>query len=106
MRAPIGWSHLADLKKAIRPTDLWKKHFAAWAPAAADGAQQAAAGCFGPIAEGFASERKLTLQAEQEAQQQWLAKRAEEITGRADGEVQLGLLDRPSKSPRLPGEVG
>ena len=90
------WSHLADLKKAIRPTDLWKKHFAAWAPGAADSAQQAAAGCFRPIAEGFASERKLTLQAEQEAQQQWLAKRAEEITGKADGEVQLGLLDQPA----------
>ena len=70
--------------------------FRAWAPAAADGAQQAAAACFRPIAEGFASERKLTLQAEQEAQQQWLAKRAEEITGRADGQVQLGLLDQPA----------
>ncbi|MGA2255094.1 MAG: hypothetical protein ABSG53_10565, partial [Thermoguttaceae bacterium] len=90
------WSHLADLKKAIRPTDLWKKHFAGWAPGAADGAQQAAAGCFRPLAEGFARERKLTLQAEQEAQQQWLAKRAEEITGRADGQVQLGLLDQPA----------
>ena len=94
------WSHLADLKKAIRPTDLWKKHFAAWAPGAADGAQQAAADCFRPIAKDFASERKLTLQAEQEAQQQWLAKRAEEITGRADGQVQLGLLDQPAKSIR------
>ena len=51
--APTDWSHLADPKKAIRTTDLWKNHFAAWAPTAADGAQQAAAGCFRPIAEAF-----------------------------------------------------
>ena len=65
-------------------------------PRAADGAQQAAAECFRPIAEGFINERRSTLQAEQEAQQQWLAKRAEEITGKAGGEVQLGLLDQPA----------
>lgn len=92
------WSHLADPEQAIRTTDLWKNHFASWATTAADGAREAAAGCFRPIGEGFIQERSKSLAAEQEAQQQWLAKRAEEITGKAGGEVQLGLLVQP-KSP-------
>ena len=80
----------------MRTTDLWNNHFAAWAPGAADCAKQAAASCFRPIAEGFIEERRKSLQAEQDAQQQWLAKRAEEITGTRGGPVQPELFDRSS----------
>lgn len=94
--AAEGWSHLADPEKAIRTTDLWENHFAAWSAKGADCARQAAATCFKPIAEAFVSERRKSLRAEQEAQEQWLAKRAEEITGKKEGLVQRDLLDRPS----------
>jgi superfamily II DNA or RNA helicase len=93
--SPDQWSHLADPKHAIRTTDLWKKHFASWSATAADCARQAAADCFRPIAEDFAKERRKSLAAEQEAQKQWLVKRAEEISGKSSGEVQLGLLNQP-----------
>jgi hypothetical protein len=95
------WSHFADPKKAIRTTDLWKDHFASWATTAAECAKEAATACFRPIAETFIDGRRKSLQAEAEAQEQWLAKRAEEITGKAGGEVQLGLLNQ---SPKRPGD--
>jgi len=90
------WLHLADPEKAVRTTDLWKDHFASWAATAADVARQSAAACFRPIAETFIGERRKSLQAEAEAQEQWLAKRAEEITGTKEGPVQRGLLDQAS----------
>ena len=93
------WSHLADPHKAIRTTDLWKDHFAAWEASAADRAKQSAAACFCPIAQAFIDERRKSLQAEQEAQQQWLAKRTEEITGTKDGPAQRGLFDQPGAAP-------
>lgn len=99
--SPDQWSHLADLHRAIRTTDLWKKHFASWAAAAADCARQAAAGCFHPIAESFVQERHRSLAAEQEAQGQWLAKRAEEITETKAAPAQRGLFDDP-KGPSPP----
>jgi superfamily II DNA or RNA helicase len=93
--SPDQWSHLTNPEHAIRTTDLWQKHFVSWATQAADCAREAVTGCFRPIAAGFVDDRRQSLVVEQEAQQQWLAKRAEEITGKPGGEVQLGLLDQP-----------
>jgi len=93
------WAPLADLQKAIRTTDLWKKHFASWAATVASAAKQAAASCFQPMADNFTDQRRQSLQAEQDAQGQWLAKRTEEITGVKDGAaVQRGLFDESSSN--------
>ena len=92
--SPDQWSHLADPQRANRTTDLWKKHFAAWAAdAVAKHAQEAVAECFRPIAQGFVQERRQSLVAEQEAQKQWLAKRTAEITEIKAGDAQRGLFD-------------
>jgi hypothetical protein len=93
------WSHLASPEKAIRTTDLWKDHFASWSAMATDGAKQAAMSCFEPIAKTFTAERQRSLQAEWEAQEQWLAKRAEEITGTRGGPAQRGLFDQSGSAP-------
>ena len=92
------WSHLADPEKAVRTTDLWKNHFAAWSATAADCARQAAAACFRPIAEAFIQERRKSLQAEAGGPRAWLAKRAEEITGMKGGPAERGLFDRVQRS--------
>ena len=96
------WSHLADANKAIRTTDLWKDHFAGWAAGAAEMAKQSATACFRPIAQEFIDQRRQSLRAEQDAQEQWLAKRAEEITGTKDSPAERGLFDQP---PGRPGDA-
>ena len=53
-----------------------------------------------PIAESFIDERRQSLQAEQEAQQQWLAKRAEEITGTKDGRRPARVVRSAVQAPR------
>ena len=90
------WSDLADPAKAIRTTDLLKKHFESWAKVAGDRAAKAALASFQPLAKAFADERTATLQQEQQGQQEWLRKRSQEITGTGVATtVQLGLFDAP-----------
>ena len=91
------WAPLADLGKAIRTTDLWDNHFKDWGDDARSPAEQAALAGFQPIAKGFIAERTKSLESEREGQQQWLQKRAGEITGtKTSAEVQRGLFDEPS----------
>jgi hypothetical protein len=88
------WSQLADPAKAIRTTDLWKKHFESWAKTAGDRATKAALASFQPVAKAFVDERTASLKQEQQGQQEWLRKRSQEITGTGVATaVQLGLFD-------------
>ncbi len=81
MTAASEWSTLADPGKAIRTTGICEEHFEDWyAPAQTRAAQAVAAG-FKPLAEQFTAGRRSGLRAESQAQQEWLKKRADEITG-------------------------
>jgi superfamily II DNA or RNA helicase len=76
-----GWLHLADPAAAIRTTDVWKTRFATWWERAQQEALAAARRGFEPAATRFIANRQSALQREAANQQQWLQRRAEEITG-------------------------
>jgi ERCC4-related helicase len=88
------WAPLADPDKAIRTTDLWDNYFKEWGDGARHRAEKAALAGFRPIAKTYVQERTKSLAAEQQSQQEWLGKRADEITGTArPAEVQRELFD-------------
>jgi superfamily II DNA or RNA helicase len=93
--SPSDWTSLADPARAVRTTGLWKAHFEDWAAPAEAEAKSAAASGFRPLAEAFTSERRATLEREKAAQAEWLARRAEEITGAVANETvrQAELFD-------------
>jgi hypothetical protein len=92
-----SWAEMTDPQKAIRTTDLWNDHFEGWGDGARQQATQAALEGFRPIAEAFIEQRTESLQREREAQQEWLNRRAQEITGTGVTEGrQLGLFDEPT----------
>ncbi len=95
LTSPSEWTPLADPKRAIRTSGLWEAHFQGWGEAAQGDAKRAAAQGFGPIAEAFLKERKAGLEKERAAQNEWLTRRSEEITGAAlrEREHQPGLFD-------------
>ena len=78
---PDEWQDMADSKNGIRATDLWKKHFESWADEAHQRAAEAALACFRPVAKAHVKEREGALKQERQDQDEWLRKRAEEITG-------------------------
>ena len=91
------WEALASPDKAIRTTDLWKNHFEGSGDSAREQAAQAALDGFQPIAEAYVQQRTESLQRERQAQQEWIQKRAQEITGTGVvTEVQRGLFDEPT----------
>jgi hypothetical protein len=98
------WSSFADRELAIRTTDLWKSHFASWGTTAQEKALSTAAGEFQPIAEEFTVERKKALQREFVNVEDWLKKRAEEVTGTsvAPASVQKSLFDSGDTVPDAP----
>jgi superfamily II DNA or RNA helicase len=98
------WYAVTDPKKAIRPTDLWKKEFASWSEEAHRRAGIACGENFEKIAKMFIEERRASLQKEEADQEGWLARRAEEITGqaRSSAYVQRGFLDEESKTAIQP----
>lgn len=75
------WSHWLDPGQAIRTTDLWSRHFESWASNSSELARGLAKQGFGPNAQAFVSERRLTLSRERASQDEWLKQRAIEITG-------------------------
>ncbi|SHJ80657.1 helicase-related protein [Desulfofundulus thermosubterraneus] len=91
-----SWSHLVDPAKAVRTTELWKRLFESWAGEAEVRAKEVANAGFKPIAEGFIAERKRALQRERADQNEWLQRRAEEITGTTGRPVwvQISLFDQ------------
>ena len=89
------WAPLADPDKAIRTTDLWDNHFKEWGDGARHRAEKTALAGFRPIAKTYVQQRTKSLAAEQQSQQEWLRKRAEEITGKARSvDVQPELFDK------------
>ncbi len=94
------WYPLANPDKAIRTTDLWKRHFEKWAGDAQRLARDNVQEWFQRIAVEFASERRESLQKERTDQGAWLRKRAEEITGQARpvNAIQKGLFDDESET--------
>jgi len=86
------WCHLADPAKAVRTTDLWKKHFEPWANGAHQRASEAALASFRPVAKAFCEERRKSLQQERQGQEEWLRRRVQEITGDA-AKYEPSLLD-------------
>jgi hypothetical protein len=95
------WLPLADSSAAIRTTDLWKTHFAAWRPKARKQALAAADLGFAPAAKQFIADRKLALEREIASQREWLSKRVEEITGTsaASASTQRSLFESAESSP-------
>ena len=102
MTSPSDWTSLADPKRAIRTGGLWESDFKDWGETAQGDAKNIAATGFRPIAEVFLKERKASLEKERAAQNEWLVRRSEEITGAASRErdLQPGLFDfaRPEPS--------
>jgi hypothetical protein len=98
------WLPLADPDCAIKTTDLWKNHFAAWAGPAIEKAHGAATDGFQPVAEQFTRERRVMLQRERANHIEWLSKRAAEITGTGGkpAAVQGSLYDDEAQSPVTP----
>lgn len=98
------WLGLADPKKALRTTDLWKKHYKNWWEDAQGQAQAAAEQGFGPMADSFVAAHMKTLETEMAAQAEWLKKRADEITDAAERAQprEVGLFDDPASVPRVP----
>lgn len=95
------WLALADRKRAIKTTDIWKTHFESWWQAARDRAQAVATEGFKPLMDAFVKERERELRQEQQQQQDWLQERALAITGTpTEAPVQIGLFD-----PAAPAEV-
>jgi ERCC4-related helicase len=96
------WTPFADPKRAIRTGGLWETHFQDWGETAQGDAKRTAAEGFRPIAEAFLQERKSSLEKERTAQNEWLARRSEEITGAAsrerDRQPELFDLGRPEPS--------
>jgi superfamily II DNA or RNA helicase len=93
--SPDDWSALADPASAIRTTDLWKTHFAAWGTQAQEQALSAARTGFTSAAKQFVDERRKALEREQANQADWLKKRVEEVTrtSTARSSVQGSLFD-------------
>jgi ERCC4-related helicase len=83
--SPDGWSSLAEPAAAIRTTDLWKRHFAAWGATALERALAAARTGFASAARQFIDDRKKALRRELANQEEWLKRRAEEVTGSVTG---------------------
>lgn len=77
------WHSFCDRDKAMRTTDLWKRHFSSWGKDTAAKAVEAATEAFAPVAKSFAAERLKTLERERQQQQQWLKSRCDDITGSA-----------------------
>jgi hypothetical protein len=90
-----AWSSLADPAAGVRTTDLWKTFFASWGPAAHEQALAAARSGFTPAARQFVDDRRKALQRELSNQQDWLKKRADELTGAsaAPASTQRWLFD-------------
>lgn len=83
LEAPETWMALADADSAIPLKDLWRKHFASWAPAQAEKAQQLATEAFQLVAARFTAQLTEELSAEQQHLGQWLTTRANELCGPA-----------------------
>lgn len=83
LATPSAWRALARPENAVRTGGLWEKHFASWADGNGSVAREVAAEGFAPMAAAFRAERRKALQAEVARQEEWLRKRAEEITGTA-----------------------
>jgi len=81
MTTASEWAALADPGKAVRTTGIWDEFFKDWHEQAQDRATKSAAAGFKPLAEQFTDERSKSLKSENNAQKEWLKKRAEEITG-------------------------
>jgi ERCC4-related helicase len=81
LASPSDWTPLTHPQRALKTTGLWDLHFQSWAGRAAVEARAAAQDGFAPIAQKFLDERKATLEKEQAGQREWLARRAEELTG-------------------------
>jgi hypothetical protein len=98
------WIHFADPQKAIRTTDVWSDHFAAWGSEAQTRAKAAAKEAFAPITDKFIAERTHLLQRERQNQTEWLERRTEEITGRPSATIerQRTLLPETNDADQLP----
>ena len=93
------WLPLADPARAVRTAGLWEKHFAGWAPSAAEQARTTVSQGFAARAEAFAAQFRQGLEAEMAAVDRWLAGRADEIApqgGPAPAAAQPGLFDGPA----------
>jgi hypothetical protein len=93
------WLPLADPARAVRTAGLWERHFAGWAPAAAERARTTASQGFAVRAEAFAAQFRRSLEAELAAMDRWLAGRADEIApqgGPTPAAAQPGLFERPA----------
>ena len=90
------WLPLADPARAVRTAGLWEKHFAGWAPSAAEQARTTASQGFAARAEAFAAQFRRGLEAELAAVDRWLAGRADELApqgGPTPAAAQPGLFD-------------
>ena len=96
------WLPLADPARAVRTAGLWERHFAPWAPSAAEQARTTASQGFAARAEAFAAQFRRGLGAELAAVDRWLAGRADEIAPRVS--QRLPPRNRASSScrPSLP----
>jgi len=98
MTSASEWSSLADPGKGVRTTGIWDEHFEDWHEQAQDRATKSAEAGFRPLAEQFTAERSKSLKSENNAQTEWLKKRAEEITG--------SVVSAPARQGELFGSDG
>ena len=93
------WLPLADPARALRTAGLWERHFAPWAPSAAERARTTASMGFAARAAAFAAQFRRGLEAELAAVDRWLAARADEIApqgGPTPAAAQPGLFELPA----------
>lgn len=89
------WLSLVDRKRAIRTTNIWQQHFAAWGETARQTAGVVMKSEFLSISEAFIQTRRKELERERSRHLEWLDQRAREITGDAcEQAVQIGLFDQ------------
>jgi hypothetical protein len=91
-----AWLTLADRKRAMRTTDVWKQQFASWGEQAGGTARLSAEQEFQPIAQSFIQTRRQELERERSRLAEWLQQRTGEIAGEPKTEqvVQISLFDQ------------
>jgi superfamily II DNA or RNA helicase len=94
------WADLADPKKAIRTTDVWKRHFSEWGAESRIKGITIAKEAFEPLALDFIAKRRADLEEEERTHKAWLRQRADEIIGAAPASAQLALLGDGDATPK------